>query len=355
MKEKNIRIIFFIIIILLIIFSIYYIVKNKNTLSGNIEIKKENIQIDNNIILGITKFDTTNPILSKSQDIQYISKLIYMPLIDINKDFKLLPALAEEWNKIDNEAYLIKLKENIYWHNGQKFTSKDVEYTVDYIKINDSIYKDNVENIEKIEIINEYMIKIYLKEPEDNFEYMLCFPIICESENIGTGNFTIESILEDKMFLKSKDTDKKITIIIYDDMARFYNDFSSGRIDAFETDNINFQNYVGQVGYGKYVICGRKFDYLKFNLENKILSNPEIIKAINFAINKGEINNKIYNNLYVIAEFPMQYGSYLYNNEIKYEYNFNKAQKILEDAGWVYNRKKLDKKWTKVVTRTYNK
>lgn len=339
MKEKNFRMIFFTIIIALIIFSIYYIIKTKTTKTSDIKIQKAEYKISHEIIMGITDYDTINPILSKNQDIQYISKLIYESIINIGQDFKLEPGLAEEWSKLDEKTYLIRLSENKYWHNGEKFTSKDIEYTINYIKEKDTIYESHVKNIEKLEIINDFTIKIYLKEVEEHFEYMLCFPIICEELNIGTGNFYINTINENEIILKTKINEKELIIKIYEDEADLYNAFSKQEIDIMTCTNVNFQDYIGTIGYNKKTICNRNYDYLKFNINEE-----EVINAITYAVNKKEIIYKIYNNLYCMAEFPLQYGSYLYNDNIEYEYNVNKAKQILKDAGWEYKRRYMEEK-----------
>lgn len=346
MKEKNIKIMFFTIIILILVFSICYIIKNKNTLVNDIKTNKTEEKISYNIIIGTTSFDTINPIISKNQDVQYISKLIYKPLINITEDFKLEPSLAEEWAKLDSKTYLIRLNSESTWQDGNEFTAKDVEYTLNYIKNQESIYKDNVKNIENIDIIDKNTIKIHLIQEENNFEYMLCFPIICERENVGLGEYKIESINETEIILKNTEKNKQILIRIYNTVGELYNAFNKEEVDIITTNNINYEEYIGKIGYNKHKIYGRNFDYIKFNLENNILKNPEIVQAIEYAVNKKEIIYKINNNNYLEAEFPLQYGSYLYNNEIEYEYNINKAQEILEEANWKYNRKILAKKWT---------
>lgn len=339
MKEKNLKIIFFIIIIILILLAIYLIIKNKNTMASDIKLVKKENEISNEIIIGITDFDTINPILSKNQDVQYISKLIYEPLINIGQDFKLKQGLATEWNKLDEKSYLIRLNENKLWSNEKQFTAKDVEYSINYIKKQDTIYNDNVKNIEKIQAINDYTLKIYLLEPEEKFEYMLCFPIICEEQNIGTGKFYIDMANENEIILKSKTNEKKIVIKIYENISKLYNAFSKEEVDTITTNNINFEEYIGTIGYNKKIICNRNFDYLKFDIDE-----VEVVKSISYAINKNEIIYKVYNNLYCRAEFPLQYGSYLYDEKIEYEYNINKAKQILKDARWEYNRKNLEKK-----------
>lgn len=257
--------------------------------------------------------------------------------------------MAKEWAKLDNKTYLITLDEEKKWHDGEPFTAKDVEYSINYIKDTDSIYLDNVKNIKEIEIINDFTIKIHLLEEEKDFEYMLCFPIICERENVGTGNYKIKNTNKNTIELQNIKNQKTITINIYDNAQNLYKAFNKEDVDIIITKNINYEKYLGEFGYKKYNIYGRNFDYIRFNVESKILSNKEVIEVIMNLINKNEIIYKIYNNKYLRAEFPLQYGSYLYNNEINYEYNVNKAQKILEDAGWIYNREILGKKWTKVT------
>lgn len=340
MKEKNLKIIFFTIIIVLIFVAIYLMTINKETVASDIKIMSKENKISEEITLGITGFDTLNPILSNSQDIQYISKLIYEPLIDMGQAFELKQGLAIEWNKLNNKTYIIRLDENKFWNDGEKFTAKDVEYTIDYIKNNESIYKENVKNIEKIEIIDDFTIKVFLTETEEKFEYMLCFPIIGDENNIGTGEFYIDEIKDEQIALKSKTSNKKININIYENVTKLYNAFSQEKIDLILTNNINFADYIGTFGYNKKIICNRNFEFLKLNIDE-----PEIVQALNFAINKNEIIYMLYNNLYYRAEFPLQYGSYLYNENIEYEYSTQQAKQILKNAGWEYTRNSLEEKW----------
>lgn len=350
MKEKNLKIIFLTVIIVLIFAAIYLITINKETIASDIKTtRKENV-INEEITIGITDFDTLNPILSTNRDVQYISKLIYEPLINIGQDFGLEQGMAIEWNQLNDKTYIIRLDENKFWDNGEKFTARDVEYTIKYIKNNKSIYNENIKNIEKIEIINDYTVKIFLIDIEEKFEYMLCFPIICDKTNVGTGNFYIETEQKEQIILKSKIDEKKINVNIYENIAKLYDAFAKEKIDLMVTNNINFEKYIGTFGYNKKIVCNRNFDFLKLNIDK-----PEIVQAINFAINKNEIIYKCFNNLYSKAEFPLQYGSYLYNENVKYEYNTNYAKQVLKEAGWEYTRKNMEEKWTNFEIGNYNK
>ena len=98
----------------------------------------------------MSNVDFLNPIVSRNQNIQDISKLIYEPLFNVTEDYKLENALGIEWSKAEEKAYLVKLRENVKWHNGADFTARDVKYTIDKIKEigNEYIYFSNVSNIE---------------------------------------------------------------------------------------------------------------------------------------------------------------------------------------------------------------
>ncbi len=305
--------------------------------------------------------------------------MIYEPLLTITEDYKLKPALATEWSKADNTSYLIKLRENVKWHNGSDFTSDDVKFTVDAIKKleNNCIYFDNVENIDYVEIISTNLLKIHLFHEEPLFEYNLTFPIISASfyqvddlsdstkNNIpmGTGIYKIQSVdINTQMQLKINTSwwniqninpkAEELNIKIFSSIAEMYNAYKLGSIDILTTAQAsNIEENIGTIGYNKKNICGRQFDYLALNCKENVLSNKEVRQAISFAINKEEINNVAYGGKYIVKDFPLSYGSYLYSEQNQ-EYNENQAKEILQNNGWQYKsgywQKKVNKSNIKV-------
>ena len=92
------------------------------------------------------------------------------------------------------------------------------------------------------------------------------------------------------------------------------------------------------MGYNRAQYPNREFDYLILNNQNSILKNKDIRKAINYAIDKNEINYNIYNNKYYICSFPLDYESFFYNKDIKVEYDIDKAKNILIQNGWKFKK-----------------
>ena len=151
MNQKYFKNIFIAVIIFLSLAGIYIIYIKDNESQGSVQAGKKDLQTTKEISIGITEFDTINPILTKSLEVQHITKLIYEPLIDIMKDFNVEPAIAEEWSKLDELTYIVKLDENKKWQNGENITVEDIEFTVNAIKKSDSIYNENIEKIDRIE------------------------------------------------------------------------------------------------------------------------------------------------------------------------------------------------------------
>src|SRR5699024_2817092 len=133
-------------------------------------------------------------------------KLIYEPLVNLSADYKAEPCLATEWAKQNDNSYLIKLRENVRWADGQRFTSEDVRFTIDRLKEISSIYSYNVQYVISVDVVDDYTVKINLDREVPFFEYYLTFPILSKdyyegedftttaknSQPIGTGRYKID-------------------------------------------------------------------------------------------------------------------------------------------------------------------
>lgn len=310
MNLKYLKNAFIIIIIILIIIGIYIIyIKDNNPQNVSNSKNKETV-ISKNISIGITKFDTINPILTKSLEIQYITKLIYEPLINITQDFNTEPSLAEEWSKLDELTYIVKISDEKKWQNGDNVKVDDIEFTINTIKNSNSVYGENVEKINKIEKVNDNTLKIILSEPVQFFEYLLCFPIVQEKTYnseipIGTGEYQISKITEGKIEIKG--AEQTIKVVIYNSVSELYNNFTRENVDLILTTKTNYEEYIGNIGFEETLITGREFYYI--SCEN--IKDIQLRNFIDKHINKEKIVYDLYNKKYKIAEFPLEYGSFL--------------------------------------------
>ena len=319
MKLKYFKNIFIVTIILLTVAGIYIIYIKRGPAKNNLETQGKETYVIKEFSIGVTDFDTINPILSKNLEIQYLNKLIYEPLVNITKDFNVEPSIAEEWSKIDDVTYIIKLDESKTWENGRRVQVEDVENTIEVIKKENTIYKENIQKIGQIEKINETTLKIYLTEPVNFFEYFLCFPIIdIDTYNteipMGTRKYKYTNITENQITIESPDN--KIIVKLFKNSTELYNNFTRENVDIIITKNPNYENYIGNIGFEETIIPGRTFYYIL--LEN--ISDVNMRNWLNTAINKEKLIYDLYNKKYIPANTPLAYGSYLnLNNEKQQE------------------------------------
>lgn len=75
------------------------------------------------------------------------------------------PALATSWQYNEEENYYsFNLNDGVTWHDGNKFTAKDVVFTINYNKEHPYPLVDTG-IIQKIETTGDYEVKIYLEKP----------------------------------------------------------------------------------------------------------------------------------------------------------------------------------------------
>ena len=371
MKSNIFKYIFIIFVIAITIFAVVKIQSDNEEQADN---NQENVEKEKvtEITLGIASFDNINPIISNNKNIQDISRLIYEPLFTISSDYKLESCLAEEVAKQNATTYIVKLKDNVRWADGEKFIAEDVRFTIDKLKEIGSIYSSNVQHIASIEIVDDYTININLDQEVPFFEYNLTFPIMSYQYYldkefnstivpVGTGMYKVSDVQSSYITLVQnanwwntdvKPTLTKITVNIYSTIGEMYNSFKSGNIDLISTQNSDIQDYIGTIGYAAKELKGREHDFIAFNTQSTFLSRSEVRKAISYSIDKTNIVSSVFNNRYYTSSFPLDYGSWIYQEQDSSTgYNPDQAKQVLQDAGWTYR----NKFWQKTENRRTRK
>lgn len=366
MKSNIFKYIFIIFVVCILIFAIVKIKndeeKNKSQPFEELEINEEEIT---ELKLGIASFDSINPILSKNKNVQDISKIIFEPLITITSDYKLEGCLAKEWAKQNDTVYLVKIRNDRKWSDGESFTAQDVKFTIDRLKDSDTIYSSNVANIANVEIVDNSTIRITLDKEVQFFEYNLTFPILSSKYYsdkefnpdivpVGTGMYKVSEVQDSALvlskneyYLEKNDLKlEKIIINIYTTVGELYNSFKIGNIDLISTQNSDLKEYIGTIGYQSKEMKGREHDFIAFNTQNAILSQINVRKAICYSIDKSNIVSSVYADKYYTSSFPLDYGNWIYQEQdVSLGYNTEQAKQLLVDDGWSYKYKY----WQKTV------
>lgn len=362
-KSNLPKILFMLFVIALIGISIYFVYHNQGQNESDSEIIQAEAEPEvlHDLRLGIAEFDTINPILSQNRNVQEVARIVYEPLITLTEDYKPEACLATEWSKIENNGYLIKLRQGVKWHDGSDFTAQDVKFTIDRLKNEaaSSIYAAQVKNVTLLEIVDPYTVKLTLDSDVPFFEYYLTFPILSSSyyegqdfvttsknkNPVGTGKYKVTWDESDTMVLKEyseywNHSDEEymtqnIYVYFYGSMGEVYNAFKIGNLDLITTKNLYVENYIGTIGYNKKEYEGREYDFLAFNTEDSVLAHAEIRKAISYAIDRSLLNANVYNNKYYLADFPLDYSNWLFQSDsVSSGYNPDQVPVILTESGW---------------------
>ncbi|MBS4535935.1 peptide ABC transporter substrate-binding protein [Clostridium sp. D2Q-14] len=360
---------------------------NDEKKEGNIE-EEENYdpEYGGKITIPISPVNTINPLLNKSESLYDFYRLVYEGLFEFNENHDIEKLLVDSY-KIENRGRTIniKLKDNVKWHDGEDFTSKDVKFTIDALKhaARDSIYRDileqyfsaikpeNIEHIFNVNIIDDKNVEINFDRSYSNALESLTFPIFPQHKfKNGSGGNDFDKLLSDKedyTFIgtgpyKFVDYEKMKFIeleannewwkgkpyintivgkIIEDDVT--VTSFNSRGVDLAKVSGRDWDKYSDNANTKIYEYVTNNYEFLGFNFRKTIFNNENgkiIRKAIAYGIDIKNIIEKNYMGNATESDLPLLYKSWLINEDaIKYEYDPDEAKDILKKAGFVDSNK----------------
>ena len=109
-------------------------------------------------------FTTANPIFAVDSVDLAVSKLVFSGLFKLSPKGELQPDLARNITVDDiGLNYTVTLRDDVYWHDGEKFNADDVVYTYDTIK-NPDLEMEFNDPSEKESAIEKEIIKTVTKK-----------------------------------------------------------------------------------------------------------------------------------------------------------------------------------------------
>ena len=279
--------------------------------------------------------------------------LIYPGLLRRDKKLNLEPYLAKSVDQPDDKTYVIHLNEGITFHNGKELTSADVRYTFESIlnPENGSPKKSSFSKIESIDTPDKQTVVIKLTEVFAPFLGNLTLGIVPEGTSdltkapVGSGPFEFSSYERGaELSLKSFDNYFKgkpklsgvIFKIIPDETVRML---------ALKKGDIHLVSngitpavlpwLKEQINLKIIQETGTNVSYLGFNMEDEILKNSKVRKAIGHAVDRASIIKFLLKDTAVEAESIIAPSNEFYNPNLKQlAYDPDAAKKLLDEAGY---------------------
>lgn len=291
---------------------------------------------------------------------KYYSKLV---LYDV--DFtEIRGELAESWDISDDGlTYTFHLQDGVTWHDGEPFTADDVKFTIELAQDPDSASWVGAKftGVTNVDVVDDLTVALTMDEPNAAIVDALTFLVMLpeheladiapadlvksdwwKTHPVGTGPF---------MWSEYK-PGEYVKLDAYDDywrgrpqldsiINRYYPEAGSSVIalrsgdiqftslnpdeaEAMEDqDNITIMSGPSQVAR-----------YLGFNLTDSRFDDVRVRQAFMYAIDRDAIVEQLYNGNASVLACSLSNDIYVPDGMNAYEYDPEKAQALLDEAGW---------------------
>jgi len=317
--------------------------------------------------VGITSdLDSLNPIISNDRIGSWLLNNVYPTLYLMNEDAVKIPYVAEEINTSkDGMTVTVKLAEGLEWEDGEPFTVEDIYYSGKVLQDQGLKYGNIFENVEKIDMPDDYTIIYHLKQPFPAFMGKFGFwcriapeHIFSDYDNlktfpnkkpVGLGPFVItqykkgqyyimESVDEWPLAEQGRPYLDKIIWRIYPDVNTMVLALKSGEIDLTAKDIPHMAAQELEKDSEFTVVQNESlgYVYMGFNFRNKYLKNKELREAIANAVDRQKIIDIALEGDGSLIDTPVSpvYPEIL-NPDVKLpNYNVENAREILSNAGY---------------------
>ncbi|HMK83843.1 MAG TPA: ABC transporter substrate-binding protein [Candidatus Bathyarchaeia archaeon] len=316
--------------------------------------------------------DTLNPSITTSTYPQQIGGLMFSNLLSYDMNFKPHPDLAQSWDvATDGLTYTFHLVHNATFHDGYPLTSADVKFTYSQVlpKYMSTMVKP-LSFVSSIDTPDNYTVVFHLSKPYTPLFLLLSTPnegggilpvhlysgtnFLTNPNNyapIGTGPFKFAEwkkgqyvrVVRNNNYFKAGQPylDQIIFKVIPDPTTRAL---------ALQNGDVNFlwfytlpSSEVPRLRADpnlvyKSLVPAAPDEVMMFpNARNRILNNTDVRHALNYAINKTELVQKVTFGLAKEARgpIPSAYGPAAFNPNLPApEYSVSKANQLLDKAGY---------------------
>ena len=342
------------------------------------------------LVIGITQFPSTfHPNIDSMLAKTYILSLTRRPFTSYDKDWKLVCMLCVTLPTIENGlavpektargkqgiAVTYTIRADATWGDGKPVSTKDVMFTwkggrhpksgVGDMEFYRSLYKIDVKDaktftlhfdkltfeynaINGFELIPAHIDEINFTDPVA-YKNRTVFDTNTTNEGLYFGPYLITDVesgahvvLEpNPTWWGKKPAFKRIIVRVIPNTAALEANLLSGNIDMIAGElglSIDQALAFEKRQRGKFNITykpGLVYEHLDLNLDNPILKDIRVRRALILGIDRGAISKKLFADRQPVAHTSVNPLDWVYAGDIqKYPYDPIKAARLLNEAGW---------------------
>ena len=299
------------------------------------------------LIYGSGDYDSINPIMNEHCEIKH---LLFDSLVKLDKNGNPVASLAESWTYDDaSMTYTFKLRSDVLWHDGEKFTADDVKFTIEAIMDpkNGSENYPNYTEVQEIKVSSDTEIAFILSEPNYAFLDYMTMSILPEHKlrgedmwesdyfknPIGTGPYKLDSWdvgqaitlkKNEKYFAGAAKIETIIFKIVTDDNAKALQ-LKNGELHLAQVTPKDAQNFKNSKNLTVYDMKTADYRGILYNFWNPYWQeNADLIPAISYCIDRQAI---------VDAVLLGELNEFNYDGVERYEFDLSKAEANFKAAG----------------------
>lgn len=332
-----------------------------------------------------------NPHFAVGTKDQVASRIFFEPLAGWDKEGNLVPCLAAEVPTRENGGLAAdgtsvtwKLKQGVTWHDGKPFTADDVVFTWSYASdLATAAYTTGSYKDITVEKIDDHTVKVIFKDPTPfwadpfvgsvgqilpkhhfgNYAGAKSRDAPGNLKPVGTGPYrfvdfkpgdlikaernpdyhvrnqphfdTLEvkgggdAVSAARAVLQTGEYDFAWNLLVEDEVLKRMETSGKGRIDVQPSGNVEFMILNTTDPWTE--IDGERSSARS---KHPSLSDPAVRKAINLLIDRDSIQKYIYGRGGTATASFVNEPNRFKSKKLTYEFNVDKASRILDEAGW---------------------
>jgi len=312
---------------------------------------------------------TLNPVTATDVTAGQVNRYVFESLLERdNETLELVPMLAKRWEVSDDKlTYTFWLREDVLWHDGERFDADDVIYTFERIrdpKVDAARLRNYFRDITSIEKLGEDAVRFvysrpYFKAleviggatiiPKHAFEDGRDFNAHPLGRNpIGTGPYRFVGwktgrsidLEKNESYWGREPAIEGISYKIIPDRTVAFQLLKKGALDMEALRTIQWARQTESESFAsqfeKYRYYLPNYSYIGWNIRRPMFSDRRVRIAMTMLINREAILEKIlFGEGQIVASNFYRFGKNYDSSIAPYPFDPRRARELLDEAGWV--------------------
>lgn len=306
-----------------------------------------------------------NPLYYQNQTDRDIGALVFRGLTRISESGVVVPDLARSWDiSSDDLTYTFELRENIRWHDGEPVTAEDVAFTVSLVQ--NPAFNGRPELVSlwrdvQVEVVDAHTVRLTLPQP---FAPFLSFtrlgllpahllrdvPVDQIADHafnrwpIGTGPWQVAkneggeiTLVPFEDYTGRRPMLGQVSFLVYSSPEGIYRAYERGEVLGIASVRPeDMPDMADQETLNLYSAPMASYTIIVLNLNRPFFAEKSVRQALLYGLNRERLIAEVLNGQGIVADTFFLPTHWAYDPNVRvYRYDPERAQELLDEAGWV--------------------